>query len=73
MLDVGRGATLVPALAGLLAGAASLLLAAVAVRLACPLDERWHLLLFHLAPVVIGAALSLALGRAWLARWRRPR
>lgn len=70
MLDVGRGATLVPALAGLLAGAASLFLAAVVVRLGCPRDERWHLLLYHLAPVLLGAVASLALGRAFLARWR---
>jgi len=71
MVAVRRGATLVPGLAGLLGGGATLCLAALAVRVTCPLDERWHLLGFHLGPVALGAALSLALGVAWLARWRR--
>lgn len=71
LLAARRGATLVPGLVGLLSAGAALLLAAITVRIACPLDERWHLLGFHLGPVVLGAALSAALGLAWLSRWRR--
>ena len=68
---VARGATFAPGLAGVLAGAAGFLVSAAVLRLACPLDERWHLLVWHLFPVVAGLAASIALGAAWLSRWRR--
>ena len=71
LVAVRRGATFAPGLAGLLAGVASFFVAAVALRVICASDERWHLLVFHLAPVALGAAVSVALGHAWLARWRR--
>lgn len=62
LLAVRGGATLVPARAGLLAGAATLLVAAAVIRVVCPSDERWHLLVFHLGPVVLGIMASLAMG-----------
>ena len=62
LLAVRRGATIVPARAGLLAGAATLLVAAAVIRVVCPSDERWHLLVFHLGPVVLGIMASLAMG-----------
>jgi len=71
LLAVRRGATLVPGLAGLLSGSATFFIAAAAVRVACPSDERWHLLVFHLGSVVFGAAASVVLGLVWLSRWRR--
>lgn len=69
LLLVGRGASIMPARAGLLAGAAAFLLAAAGLRAACSLDEPWHLLVWHGAPVVLGAALSALLGAAFLGRW----
>lgn len=71
LIAVRRGATIVPGLAGLLSGSATFFIAAAAVRIACPSDERWHLVTFHLGPVALGAAASLVLGLAWLAGWRR--
>lgn len=68
---VRRGATFAPGFAGLLAGAAAFFAAAAALRLVCPLDERWHLLVWHLGPVALGLAASLGLGALWLSRWRR--
>lgn len=68
---VRRGATFTPGLAGVLAGAAAFFAAAAALRLVCPLDERWHLLVWHLGPVALGLAGSLGLGTLWLSRWRR--
>lgn len=69
LVAIRRGATLVPALAGLLAGAAAFAIAAVSMRLVCPADERWHLLGWHLAPVAIGIALSGAIGARVLGAW----
>jgi hypothetical protein len=67
-----RGAPLEPAIAGALAGAASLALAAAALRAVCARDERWHLLVWHLGPVLVGSGASLLLALGWLSRWRRP-
>lgn len=66
-----RGAPLAPALSGALAGAGTLAAAALVVRVTCPVDERWHLLLWHLAPVVLGCGASLLAGARLLAHWRR--
>ncbi len=69
LLLVGRGASVMPARAGLLAGAAAFLPAAAGMRAACSLDEPWHLLVWHGAPVVLGGAISALLGAAFLGRW----
>jgi hypothetical protein len=71
LVAVRRGATLVPARAGLFAGFAAFLTAAAALRLSCPLDARDHLLVWHLGPVALGLGASFAIGYLWLARWRR--
>lgn len=73
LIAVRRGATLVPGLAGLLAGSGSFFVAAAALRMACPMDEARHLVVWHLGPVILGVAVSLALGWAWLSRWRASR
>jgi hypothetical protein len=65
-----RGAPLEPALAGTLAGCASLAVAAATLRTVCALDERWHLLVWHVGPVLLGAGVSLVVGLWWLALWR---
>lgn len=66
-----RAAPLVPTVAGLLAGGAAFFAAAAALQLVCPLDERWHLLVWHLGSVALGLVSSAALGAIWLSRWRR--
>lgn len=71
LVSVYRGAPLVPALGGVLAGASALAAAALVVRATCPVDERWHLLLWHLGPVVLGCGASLLAGARLLAHWRR--
>jgi len=67
-----RGAPLDGAAAGAWAGAAAFLVAAAAVRIGCPIDERFHLAVWHLPPLLGGAAFSALLGVAWLERWQRP-
>ncbi len=70
LLGVRRGAPLASAVAGSLAGAAAFLLAAANMRLLCPIDARFHLLVGHSLPGVAGIAVTAALGAAWLGRWR---
>lgn len=70
LVVVRRGATLVPAQAGLLAASAAFFVSAAALRLVCPLDAREHLLVWHMGPVALGLVASLVIGRRWLARWR---
>jgi hypothetical protein len=69
LLLVGRGASVVPARAGLLAGAAAFLLAAAGMRAVCSLDDPLHLLAWHGGPVALGAAVSCLVGAAFLGRW----
>lgn len=64
-----RGAPLAGSVAGLYAGAAAFLFAAAAVRIACPIDARLHVLTWHVASIAIGTALSAVVGARWLARW----
>ncbi len=70
LVALRRGAPLAPRTAAALAGAAAVLLTAAVLRTACPIEERWHLIVWHLAPVSVAAAVSAALAAAWLRRWR---
>jgi len=70
LIAVRRGAPLDPANAGVLIGGAALVMASLLMRLACPLDERLHLLVWHGLPVVGGTLLSAGAGLAWLRHWR---
>jgi hypothetical protein len=73
LIGVRLGAPLAPARAGALAGGAAFLMAALLMRLVCPLHERLHLLVWHGLPVAGGTALSAVIGLVWLRRWRaRP-
>ena len=73
LIAVRRGAPLDPATAGVLIGGAALVMASLLMRLACPLDERLHLLVWHGLPVVGGTLLSAGAGLAWLRHWRGGR
>jgi hypothetical protein len=42
---------------------------AAAVRIACPIDTRLHVLTWHVGTMAIGTALSAVAGARWLARW----
>jgi hypothetical protein len=66
---VRRGAPVTAPVAGLYAGAAAFLLAAAAVRIACPIDAWLHVLTWHVGTIAIGTALSAVAGARWLARW----
>jgi hypothetical protein len=65
-----RGAPLAGAMAGSLAAAAAFLLAAANMRVLCPADGRFHLLVGHALPAVGGIGLCALLGTLWLRRWR---
>src|SRR5713101_1861387 len=64
-----RGASVTPATAGALAGAAAFLLANVAMRVVCPIDAHLHVLTWHLLPAGVATVLSGALGATWLRHW----
>jgi len=70
LIGVRLGAPLAPARAGALAGGAAFLMAALLMRVVCPLHERLHLLVWHGLPVAGGTALSAVIGLVWLRRWR---
>ena len=73
LIGVRLGAPLAPARAGALAGGAAFLMAALLMRVVCPLHERLHLLVWHGLPVAGGTALSAVIGLVWLRRLRaRP-
>ena len=63
---VKRGAPMRGATAGLAAGAAAALFSFAMMRIGCPIDERLHLLIWHLVPALIVAALSALAGAFWL-------
>ena len=73
VLAVRRGATLFPALAGMLTGTASLLFASASVRMSCPLDTAGHLLVWHLLPVILGVVASILVGALCLSDRHRAR
>jgi hypothetical protein len=63
---VRRGAPMRGSLTGLLIGGAAMLSSFAVMRLGCPIDERLHLITWHLMPVLAVAALSALAGTAWL-------
>jgi hypothetical protein len=64
-----RAAPIEAATTGLCIGAASLLVGAAAVRVACPVDDAVHLAVWHGMPVAVWAAASMLVGAATLERW----
>ncbi len=69
VVAVRRGMPLSGATAGAYAGAAAILLAAAAVRIACPLDDGLHLLTWHMTPIGIGTVVSGMIGARRLDCW----
>jgi hypothetical protein len=67
---VRRAAPMAPASQGALAGAAAFLFSFAVMRLKCPIDDRMHLLVWHLLPVLAGIGLSACAGMVWLKRRR---
>jgi len=65
-----RGVPLAPASSGALASGSALLLAYLGMRLHCPIDEGWHLLVWHALPVIPAMGAGAFLGAAWLVRWQ---
>jgi hypothetical protein len=65
-----RGVPLAPAGSGALAGGSALLLAYLGMRLHCPIDEGWHLLVWHALPIIPAMGFGALLGAAWLSRWQ---
>ena len=63
---VKRGAPMRGGTAGLATGAAAALFSFAMMRIRCPIDERLHLLTWHLFPVLIVTALSALAGALWL-------
>lgn len=64
-----RGAPLDGRIAAAYAGAAASVFGVVAVRLACPIDDRLHLALWHTLPIAIGTGLSAVVGARWVTGW----
>lgn len=65
-----RGVPLAPASSGALASGSALLVAYLAMRLHCPNDDGWHLLVWHTLPIVPVMAVGALIGVLWLTRWR---
>jgi len=70
LLFARRGASLMPVLSGGLAGLGAFLIAAAIMRVVCPVDHFWHLVLWHFSPVVVGLGISAAIGVLLLNAWR---
>jgi hypothetical protein len=67
---VRRAAPLSAAWAGLLAILATTAVGVLGANVICPIDRPLHLLLWHVAPLMLFAAIGAGLG-AWLIRWNR--
>jgi len=67
---VRRGVALAVEVTGGLIGAAAFSYAFAASRLGCPIDDLRHVLVWHVAPVFFGVALSTLVGIVWLRRKR---
>ncbi|HEY2775870.1 MAG TPA: NrsF family protein [Candidatus Binatia bacterium] len=65
-IAVRRGAPLDRNYAATCTGAAALLFAAAAVRIACPVDDGLHLLFWHTVPISLGISLAGTLTARWL-------
>lgn len=63
-----KAAVLRPALVGLLAGLAAVSFAAFAIRITCHSDALWHLVLWHIAPIILVTFVAILLG-AWVFNW----
>jgi len=66
LVAVARGAPLDARSAGAYVGAAAFLTGAAAVRLACPVDDGHHLLVWHVLPVLAWTTLSALATAGWL-------
>lgn len=72
-LMVRQAAPLRAAWAGLLAVLATAAVGVLGANSICPIDRPLHMLVWHVAPLMLFAALGAALG-TWLLRWHpRPR
>jgi hypothetical protein len=67
---VRRAAPLRAAWAGLLAILATASVGVVGANMICPIDRPLHLFLWHMAPLMLFAAIGAGLG-TWLIRWNR--
>jgi hypothetical protein len=65
---VKRAAPLAAAAEGALTGAAALLFSSALMRAYCPLDDRAHVLIWHLLPALLGVAISVCVGAVLLRR-----
>jgi hypothetical protein len=63
---VRRGASMSGWLSGLLVGGGALFFSFAVMRIACPIDEPLHLLIWHLLPAVMVIVLSAIAGSVWL-------
>ncbi|MBV8773732.1 MAG: DUF1109 family protein [Deltaproteobacteria bacterium] len=63
---VGRGASMSGWLSGMLVGAGALFFSFAVMRIACPIDEPMHLLIWHLFPALAVTGLSALAGIKWL-------
>lgn len=66
--QIRKGAPTMLFVTGLLAGAYSVAVAALAQELHCGFNDTWHIVSQHFFPVAIITVLSTLLGR-WLLRW----
>jgi hypothetical protein len=66
-----RGAPLDGTTAGAWAGGAAFLIAAAAVRLGCPIDERLHLAAWHVLAALGGTIVTALAAAPALERWQR--
>jgi hypothetical protein len=69
-LMVRRAAPMHAGWAGLLAVLATAAVGVLGANIICPNDRPLHMLLWHVAPLAVFAALGAALG-SWLLRWPR--
>jgi hypothetical protein len=67
-LMVRRGAPLHTGWAGMLAVLATVAMGVLGANIICPNDRPLHMLLWHVAPLMIFAGGGVALGK-WLLRW----
>jgi hypothetical protein len=70
-IATARAAPLDGRAVGAYAGGAAFLVGAVAVRVACPIDNSAHVLMWHMPAIVLWTALSAVAGAVWLMPRRR--